>query len=158
MKGTTNNNTLFITIAIAIVIGVGGFFAGMKYQQTKQPSFTRNGANTFMMGGAQNGQGAINGQTRTGGARMGGGQVMGDILSQDATSITVKLQDGSSKIVLFNDKTTINKAEAASTADLKTGEKVAVFGQTNTDGSVTATNIQLNPILRGQATGSGTPR
>jgi hypothetical protein len=152
MKETTNSTTLFVTIAIAVVMGVGGFFAGMKYQQTKQPTFGRNGTNNFMMGGAQNGQ------TRTGGARMGGGQVFGDILSQDATSITVKLQDGSSKIILFNDKTTVNKAEAATTADLKTGEKVAVFGQTNTDGSVTATNIQLNPILRGQATGSGTPR
>jgi hypothetical protein len=155
----TKNNTMLITIAIAVVIGVGGFIAGMKYQQTKQPTFGRNGTNNFMMGGGQNGQGA-NGQTRTGGARMGGGQVMGEILSQDATSITVKLTDGSSKIVLFNDKTTVNKAAEASTADLKTGETVAVFGQTNTDGSVTATNIQLNPILRGPAgaTGSGIPR
>jgi hypothetical protein len=157
MKQSTNSTTLFITIAIAIVMGAGGFFAGMKYQQTKQPTFGRNG--NFMMGGAQNGNGqAINGQTRTGGARMGGGQVFGDILSQDATSITVKLQDGSSKIVLYNDKTTVNKAAEATIADLKTGEKVAVFGQTNTDGSVTATNIQLNPILRGQATGSGLPK
>ena len=149
MPNSTNSNTLFVTIAIAVLVGVGAFFAGTKYQQTKQPTFGRNGNFTA------NGQGA-NGQTR--GGRMGGGQVFGDILSADATSITVKLQDGSSKIVLFNDKTTVNKATEATTADLKTGEKVAVFGQTNTDGSVTATNIQLNPILRGQATGSGTPR
>jgi hypothetical protein len=150
MKEENNSKTIFVTIAIAVLVGAGAFFAGMKYQQSKQPSFGRNGNFTA------NGQGA-NGQTR-GGGRMGGGQVMGDILSADATSITVKLQDGSSKIVLFNDKTTVNKATEATTADLKTGEKVAVFGQTNTDGSVTATNIQLNPILRGQATGSGTPR
>jgi hypothetical protein len=158
MKETTNNNSLVTTIVVAALVGAGAFYAGMKYQETKQPSFARGGANGLTV---RNGQG---GATGPGGAnargRFGGGQILGDILSQDATSITVKLQDGSSKIVLFNDKTTVNKAEAATTADLKSGEKVAVFGQANNDGSVTATNIQLNPIQRGPvgATGSGMPK
>lgn len=59
------------------------------------------------------------------------------------------MQDGSSKIVLFSDKTEINKAAEATKEDLKVGEKVAVFGTENSDGSVTAQNIQLNPQLRG---------
>ena len=65
-------------------------------------------------------------------------------------SVTVKLMDGTSKIVLFSDKTEINKAQQAQTADLKVGEKVMVMGQENSDGSVTAQNIQLNPVFRGQ--------
>lgn len=69
-------------------------------------------------------------------------------LASDDKSITVKLQDGSSKIILITDKTVINKAAEATKDDLKGGEKVAVFGEINSDGSVTAQNIQLNPILR----------
>lgn len=69
----------------------------------------------------------------------------GEIIGADEKSITVKLQDGSSKIVLLSEKTQINKAEKATKEDLKKGEKVAVFGTENPDGSVTAQNIQLNP-------------
>ncbi len=78
----------------------------------------------------------------------GGGQVLGEITSVDDKSITVKNQDGSSKIVILSDKTEINKASEAAKTDLKIGEKVSAFGTTNSDGSVTAQNIQLNPITR----------
>lgn len=47
------------------------------------------------------------------------------------------------------DTLTINKATTATKSDLKTGEKVAVFGTPNSDGSVTAQSIQLNPMFRG---------
>lgn len=81
-------------------------------------------------------------------------------ISSDDKSITVKLQDGSSKIVLLTDTTSISKSTEGSKSDLKTGEKVAVFGTENSDGSVTAQNVQLNPILRGfmGGTPSGSPR
>jgi len=56
----------------------------------------------------------------------------------------------SSKIVLLSDGTQINKAETVDKSELKSGVKVAVFGTENSDGSVTAQNVQVNPILRGQ--------
>jgi len=49
---------------------------------------------------------------------------------------------------LVSGQTSISKAEQATIADLKIGEKVAVFGPENSDGSVTASNIQLNPAPR----------
>jgi hypothetical protein len=86
--------------------------------------------------------------------------VMGEIISTDETSITVKTEDGSSKIVLLTGSTSINKAEEVTKTALIKGVRVAVFGTTNTDGSVTAQNVQLNPQLQmrgpGQ-TGQGTP-
>jgi hypothetical protein len=75
--------------------------------------------------------------------------VNGEIIAADEKSITVKLQDGSSKIVLLSDKTEINKTASTTKEDLKVGEKVAAFGTENSDGSVTAQSVQLNPRFRG---------
>lgn len=78
----------------------------------------------------------------------GARQVVGEVINKDETSFTVKLPDGSSKIVLFSGKTSFNKTQEGSMSDLKEGEKVGVFGTENTDGSVTAQNIQLNFVQR----------
>jgi len=150
------NNHIFLILVLLIVVGAGAFYGGMKYQEGKLTSL-----------GQGQGGGNFNGVRGTGrgmgqnGNRNGLRPVSGEIISADSGSITVKMQDGSSRIVLITDKTTINKAEVASVGDLKTGEKVAVFGSTNADGSVSAQNIQLNPIARmmggtPQATPSGT--
>lgn len=64
----------------------------------------------------------------------------------DSNSLTIKLQDGSSKIVILSDKTAYVKSDKASKTDLKAGETVAVFGTDNSDGSVTAQNVQLSPM------------
>jgi len=130
-------NNLIISVLLLIIVGAGTFFGGMKYQQSKRSVFNRQ------LGGLQ-GQ-----RTGVGSNRTGFRPVNGEIIGSDDKSITVKLQDGSSKIVLLSDKTEINKAATATKEDLKTGEKVAVFGTENSDGSVTAQNIQLNPITRG---------
>ena len=117
-----------------------GFFGGMKYQQSKQPSRA-----DFQSRAGMRQQNLPSGVQQ----RMGAGTVRGEIISQDETSITVKLPDGSSKIVLISENTEINKATEGSIDDLGTGEQVMVIGQTNSDGSITAQNIQLNPELRG---------
>lgn len=110
-----------------VTAGVG-FFGGMKYQESRRGSFTRQFANQGFRGGLR--------------------PVSGEIISSDPTSVTVKIADGSTKIVILTDKTTINKAEAATKDNLKTGQTVAVFGSENADGTVTAQTVQLNPQLR----------
>lgn len=132
------NNSVLIIVVVAVLVGAGAFFGGMKYQQGKQ-SATRQ---------QFSGQRGVQGQNRQGG-RTAFQPVAGEIISADDKSITVKLNDGSSKIVILSEKTSLNKASEATKADLKVGEKVAVFGSDNSDGSVTAQNIQLNPVLRG---------
>lgn len=127
------NNYLIVAVLVIVFAGAG-FYGGMKYQQSKL------GDRQFMM---RNGQ-----QSRNGNNRGGFRPVAGEIISADDKSITVKLQDDSSKIILVNDKTVINKAQTVAKSELKVGEKVAVFGTENSDGSVTAQNVQLNPIQR----------
>lgn len=134
-----------VMIILMILIAGGAFFAGMKYQGGKQPALSGqfNGSRNRMGLGAGN--------------RAGFRPVSGEIISADSNSITVKLQDGGSKIVILSDKTQINKAETASKNELKTGVKVAVFGTDNSDGSVTAQNIQLNPVSREMMDGKLSP-
>lgn len=90
--------------------------------------------------------GGVNGVSnmRGGAGAPGFRPIVGQILSQDSTSITVKLPDGSSKIVMFSDTTPINKTALGSKTDLTTGTGVRIIGTTNSDGSVTAQDIQLN--------------
>ncbi len=129
---------LYIAI-IVIIAAAGAFFGGMQYQKTKSPTNAQ-----FAQGRGVNG--ALQGQrTLQRGNTQGFRPVNGEIISQDDTSITVKSSDGSTKIVMLSETTAINKSSQGSKQDLQTGQKVAVFGKENSDGSVTAQNIQLNP-------------
>ena len=134
-------------VVAALLAGGGGFFAGMKYQQQINPAGRFGNFQGVRMG-------------NVGQRAQGFRPVNGEIISSDDKSITVELPDGSSKIVFLTGTTSFNKSAEGSKSDLKTGEKVAVFGTENSDGSVTAQNVQLNPQLRGfmGSTPSGSPR
>lgn len=134
------NKSIIISGVLIVVFAAGGFFGGMKYQQSKIPSNFRR------QFGDNQGQRPTNGQVQ-GQARIGGRQTIGEITSQDDKSITVKMQDGSSKIVLLSDTTKFVKAIDGNKDDLKVGETVAIFGVTNSDGSLSAENVQLNPTV-----------
>jgi hypothetical protein len=134
-------NQIIAIFVILLIIGVGAFFGGTKYQQRKNISQFSQQIGQNMMGRGDNNTGQNN--------RGGNGfrQTIGEIISADDKSITVKLTDGSSKIVLFSNSTVINQATVATKSDLKLGTKVAVMGDQNTDGSVTGRNIQINPNI-----------
>lgn len=131
--------TILVIVGILVIaVGVGSFFAGVQYQKSKSPSRA-----DFQ---------AIREQLRSGERPQGlgerpqaqGGAISGEIIDSDGKSITVKLPDGGSKIVLVSENTAINKAAEGSVDDLKTGQQVMVFGQANSDGSISAIHIQLN--------------
>lgn len=138
MKESKN---ILIAVLGAILIGGAGFFGGIIYQKSvtsKTPLSGRFGGNTMpRVAGDRSGAGV----QRAGG--MGFRPVVGEIISKDDKSITVKLQDGSSKIVVLSETTQINKAEKVDAASLAVGGTVRVLGSVNADGSVTAQDIQL---------------
>lgn len=127
-----NTNQLIITIVLLIVVGTGAFYGGMQYQKMQRGNL---GNGQF---GGRNGQNGNNQAFRP---------IGGQITSVDDNSVTVKLSDGSSKIVLLSDKTTITEATSASKQVLASGKQITVFGTTNSDGSVTAQNIQLGQLM-----------
>ncbi len=140
----------------ALIIAALGFFSGMKYQDYKISKSRSNfGEGQFFRRevGGPNGGGTQNRQGGNG-RFVNGGAVAGEIINMDDKSITVKMPDGSTKIVILTDTTSYSKSESGSKNDLKVGTKIGALGTANSDGSVTAQNIQLNPELRmfGQGT------
>lgn len=127
---------VFGTAVAAIAIG---FFAGVKYQQSRLPRPSFGDGQSMMIQRGARGQMAMRGGTAM--VR----PTSGEIIDSDEKSITVKMDDGSSAIVMLSDSTSIQHSSDASRSALTTGTKVAVFGLQNSDGSVTAQSIQLNP-------------
>jgi len=144
----------WIIFGIAIVIAGGAaFYGGMTYERAHVPSGGQG-----MFNGAPGARGMRNGA----GGRIGQGRgdtfVNGDILSSDDKSITLKMHDGSgSKIVFFTTSTTMQKTTDATITDLQAGKTVMVTGNANSDGSVTASSIQLRDLPPDMPSAPGTP-
>lgn len=148
------NKQYIIVILAAVVFGAAGFAGGIKYQQSFGTS-TQPASSLAAGAGAR--QGRFGGSLPAGGGQNGARSVSGQIISLDSNSITVKLADGSSKIVLLTGTTKVNQTVAATTSDLKTGATVVALGTANSDGSLTATEVSLNPTFgmgRGGQVGS----
>lgn len=150
--------TIIVSLITLIIAGGGGFYAGMKYQQKKTPQELLRA--NFQKGAASGG----NFSGRNGGSNNGGqnqnrniGFANGEILSKDDKSITVKMsapqrqgqaaasadQNTGSKIIFFSDSTTITKSQTGTKDDLVAGAQVMITGQANSDGSITAQNVQI---------------
>lgn len=128
---------LLIVLAAVLVAGGACFYGGMKYGQGK--SSPRLAQGDFQGVGAA-GMGLRGGST-------GGTMVSGEIIAQDDKSITVKLQDGGSKIIFYSESTEISKFASGSVSDLTSGKTITVSGTTNSDGSLTAQTIQVRPTV-----------
>lgn len=130
---------IIIAVVMLFVGGGGGFYGGMTYQKGKQPAFP---GGTFRVGNF-NGNGAA--RNRGGATFIGGGAVRGTVTSISGTTVTVKEANGSSKLVILGGSTAITKSASAAASDVTVGQTIAAFGTSNSDGSVTASTIQLNP-------------
>src|SRR5258706_6762867 len=109
-----NKNIIIAVLLVVLALG-GGFFAGMQYEKSKSPSLAGGNGQFFRRFG-QNGQ---NSQAVR--------PVRGQVLSIDSTGMTVKLMDGTSKIVVVSPSTSFVKSTAASSSDVKSGDTVMVI-------------------------------
>jgi len=159
----------FIMIIVVLVIAAGAFFGGIKYGQGKAftPTALAKLNSNQRQEIAQSLRGNMTGQNNRmgngfrmfgGGQTLGGNAVAGQIIAKDDKSITVKTQDGSSKIVFYSSSTTIGKMTQGSAADLNIGEEIFAGGSTNSDGTVTAQNIQIRPTMPNASSTPGSSR
>jgi hypothetical protein len=126
------NKNILTTLIVSILLGAVGFYAGMTYGSSKKST------NTNFAGNFPTQRNGIANRTRN-----GGNFIAGQIIKQDSSSIVIKIQDGSSKIVYLPDTATIMKSVSGMKNDIKVGENVMVSGTTGSDGSVTAQNVQI---------------
>lgn len=138
-------NTIILGVILLLVVGAIGFGVGYKIGQTKN-QFTSQ-----IRGNGQFANGGTRGQVgnQAGGSMRGNRQIAGEVIALDDKTMTIKMADGSSKIILLSSTMTISKSIDAPKTDLKVGSKVAVFGAQNTDGSQTATTVELDPKFFG---------
>ncbi len=135
-----------VAVAIAVVSFVAGnYYAGMT-ADTKDMT-------PGQMGNRQ--AGGLTGRGPTGGMRGSaqGGFVNGEVITIDDMSMTIKMRDGSSKIVFYGkESVSVQKSVSGVLADVTVGATVMITGKPNPDGSVTAESVQLRPA------GSDRPR
>ncbi len=136
---------IIAAVIAAIVAGGLGFYGGIQYQMGKASTTPTMMGAAGQYGSPTGGAGRYGGRSGSGAARMA---TIGTVLSVDNGSITVKLADGSSKIINVTGSTTYSQNATATVSDVKVGDRVAAVGAANSDGSVTATAVQIG-------TGSG---
>ena len=124
---------------IALIVGGGlGFFGGMKYQQNKTAKMFSSRSGQF--GGAG---GLSAGRQGARGSVAGMGFLNGQVISKDEKSLTIRLMNGGSQIVLLSPSTQYRKAVDGTDADIAVDSQVTVTGSSNSDGSLTAQSIQI---------------
>lgn len=127
------NNKIISIGVIALIIG-----AGLGYEGAIAFAHPAAASQTVRSGGFAGG-------TRAGGAS--GGFLTGTVAAKDSGSITLNTRDGSSHVVLVTPNTTVSKSVNGALTDVATGSTIIVSGTTNSDGSVSASLIQLRPTL-----------
>src|SRR5665647_422001 len=115
---------IIITVALVIVVGAGAFFGGTVYEKSSltKAGLLRGGNNL----GNRQGPGQNQGRPGSMGFNRGadGNFVAGEVISKDDKSVTIKTQDGGSKIIFFSDSTIVGKSTQGTAADLNAGEQV----------------------------------
>ena len=147
-----NRNSWITVIVVAIVCAGGGYLIGKQ----SATSTAATGASAYA--GRAGGAGFAG---RAGGITgAGGGATIGTIIATSDGSFTVQLPTSTSttattgtKIVLFDNSTMVSELESVPATSLTVGQSVTVTGTANSDGSVTATSIQVRPA--GAAGGFG---
>ena len=135
------NKIIPIIIAL-VIIGGGAFYGGMRYGQgtyqisknlspEQQQFLQKKAGGTFL------------GEIKDRGA--GSNFLNGEVFNKDEQTLTLKMQEGGSKIMFFSDSTEISRTIEGLIDDIEIGKQIIVNGEQNSDGSYTAKTIQLSP-------------
>ncbi len=146
LKNMQKNKKIIVSVVVCLVIAILSFSGGMIYAGKNIKDANASRMNQFTQRGFNQGDGQRFGGQGLARGGMGGGFVSGEVLFIDNKSMTVKTQNGGSKIVFFSPTTKVEKTVDGTTADVIVGKQVMITGVANTDGSVNATSVELRTI------------
>lgn len=148
----TKKNLTVVLVVVGLVTALIGFWGGTYYQKNQQST-------DFV--GQMNGQQDTDSSSQQMTRNQAGGLVSGEITSISESSITIKTEDGSSKLVVYSDSTTISKTAEVSIDDLEVGDEANIMGDEDSDGIVTAQTIivggSFNATMGGENMPGGGP-
>lgn len=131
---STKGLVILVAVICLVLGGAIGYYGSRSVNGTQRPTGLREGGPANFQGRqSPNGQNIV------------GGRVMGQVQSVAEGRLTVQSPDNNSRIVLFGDNTSYQVVTGGSINDVAVGKQVVVTGQTNPDGSTTATVIQVVP-------------
>lgn len=161
----------FLLLLLAVVVGglsLGAFLASATASAPRvaqASSFSRSGTPS------ENGQGGTRNPAASGSAPTSAQQgergessqrqgqdtraIVGSVAARDGDSMTLSTSQGEVKVKLAGAK--IQKTVDGTTEDLKQGLRVTVTGQQNTDGSYTASTVQILPAAESSARSAREP-
>ncbi len=129
MNNFMKKNIIFIIVLVSI--GVGSFYGGMKYQESKRIPL-RSDFEQRIQTGERGIRGGIEGNL-----------LNGEVIEKDEQSIVVKMLDNNSRIIFFSDLTQVSQNIQVAINELKVGNQIRFTGKENSDGSYTAETIQI---------------
>jgi len=124
-------------ISSATLQGQGQYVSRGSFQNLTQEERQQRFAE---MGGGEKGD--IGARFKNGGSA-NGGFMNGEVVLKDDTSLTVKLRDGGSKIIILSSDTVVIKSATGTSEDLLVGGQVTVTGEADSSGVITAKTIQV---------------
>jgi preprotein translocase subunit YajC len=127
-----------IVVVVLIIVAAGAFYFGVQNGKASATTAATAARSAFTRG--------------AGVTRAGGTAIMGQVVSVDSNSLTISLASGSSQIIFFTPATPITKTVSGSVGDLAVGTNILVAGTANSDGSESATSIQIRPAGFGTTT------
>jgi hypothetical protein len=128
-------NKKIIVGIVGVAVASGLFYGGIVYGKSRS-------SNRGQFANAQfAGMRMISGR----GGGNDSGFVSGEIISKDVNGVTIKMLDGSTKIILIGEGVQVAKSTVGSVSDLVDGINISINGTPNSDGSITAQSVQIRP-------------
>ncbi|MDR3571486.1 MAG: DUF5666 domain-containing protein [Candidatus Pacebacteria bacterium] len=126
------------TLASAVIFGGIGYYVGST-STTGQATTVSGAGKTFVTRGAYGGGAGV-------------GATIGTVIQTGSGTFTIQLPASTSstattgtKLVLVDNSTQVQELQSVPTSNIQTGQMVTVAGITNSDGSITASNVMIRP-------------